>query len=146
MLLRAVSICCGDERPCTSSCRSQRFLAIQFTSACSAFCGRSRGHSAPVPHWSLWTPEKKASSIWLWSVSTVYFTVCENKPGAGKLVLCYESPPFVLHFQLLDNTPKATICQGCCPLSSWEADPDLSVWWERQWLHENPCETVTCEE
>ena len=57
----------------------------------------------------------------------MYFVKWETEPRAGKLVLCYESPPVVSHFQLLDNTPKATIYQGHCPLSSWEADPDLSV-------------------
>ena len=57
----------------------------------------------------------------------MYFVGWETEPRAGKLVLCYESPPVVSHFQLLDNTPKATIYQGHCPLSSWEADPDLSV-------------------
>lgn len=32
--------------------------------------------------------------------------------------------------------PKARIFQGHRPLSSWEADPGLSVWQERQWLCE----------
>lgn len=57
----------------------------------------------------------------------MYFVGCETKPRAGNLVLCYKSTPFVSYFQLLDNTPKATIRQGHCPLPSWEADPDLSV-------------------
>lgn len=57
----------------------------------------------------------------------MYFLGCETETGAGNLVLCYESTPFISHLQLLDNTPKAMIYQGHCPLSSWEADSDLSM-------------------
>lgn len=39
----------------------------------------------------------------------MYFVGCETHSRAGKLVLCYESPPLVLHFQLLDNPLKGTI-------------------------------------
>lgn len=74
----------------------------------------------------------------------MYFVGCETEPAAGKLVLCYECPPFFSHFYLLDNTPKATIYQGHCPLSSSEADPDLTVRWEKQRLCEDLYETVTC--
>lgn len=146
MLLRAVGICCGDERPCMSPCKSQWFLAIQSTGTCSAFCSRSCGCSVLVPRWSLRTLEKNTSSHWIWSGGAMYFIRCETEPRAGKLLLCYECPPFVSHFQLLDNIPKAMIYQGHCPLSSWEADSDLSVWQERQWLRDDLYETVVCRD
>lgn len=57
----------------------------------------------------------------------MYFIGCETEPGGGKLVLCYESLPFVSLFQLFDNTLTARIYQGHHPLSSREADPGLSV-------------------